>query len=75
MFVHDDASPGHRCSPASPDPRLRVHADEQIAMVLERGRARAWSCPHCAVENVGAAHDGGDVVECDYCGRAFGMTG
>jgi hypothetical protein len=34
-------------------------------------RPRGWSCPHCAVENQRGDVDAGDVVECDYCGRAF----
>lgn len=29
---------------------------------------------HCAVENPCAEGGAGDVVECDYCGRAFALA-
>jgi hypothetical protein len=35
--------------------------------------AQGWSCPHCAVENPRSKSDAGEVVECDYCGRAFAL--
>jgi hypothetical protein len=41
--------------------------------VLDARGAQAWACPHCAVENRCAERDAGDVVECDYCGRAFAL--
>jgi hypothetical protein len=49
----------------------RFACGELETMALGRGRARGWSCPHCAVENVCLARDDADVVECDYCGLAF----
>jgi ribosomal protein L37AE/L43A len=63
---------GYRCGdgeagiPALGNSALRVERD-----LPALAAARGWSCPHCAVENFRPARDAADVVECDYCGRAF----
>jgi len=41
------------------------------ATVVDGLGAQGWACPHCAVENRCTEDGVGDVVECDYCGRAF----
>jgi hypothetical protein len=60
---------------AIPAPRAVLQPNEQGAIVLDAHGTRGWSCRHCAVENFEAAVDAEDLVECDYCGRAFPMLG
>jgi ribosomal protein L37AE/L43A len=47
---------------------------ERETTAIDAQRAQGWSCPHCAVENSCVERGAGDVVECDYCGRAFALS-
>jgi len=64
--ARDKASVTAHGSPRRPGERETAAPDAQ--------RAQGWSCPHCAVENLCAERGAGDVVECDYCGRAFALA-
>jgi ribosomal protein L37AE/L43A len=74
MFVAGRA--GYRCDVGEagiPAPGTSTRPVERYVTALAGHAARGWSCPHCAVENFRAARDASEVVECDYCGRAFAM--
>jgi hypothetical protein len=74
MFVHRRAD--NRCGDGDsgiPAPGNSARSAEDEMPVFDGHGAGGWSCPHCAVENFRAARDGGDLAECDYCGRAFAM--
>ena len=76
MFVSEQADNLHGEVDVGSGAGLAAHGSPprggvRETTVVDGLGAQGWACPHCAVENRCTEDGAGDVVECDYCGRAF----